>query len=201
MRAVFVSRRGFTLIEVIVVLAVVGVVMTAAMAPLVYSVSRVVEAERVFREESAFTKVMALIAKDMSAVLRMAPSPVVRLLKSDALGSRDLSILIVASSTPAVQNQAVGSVVYKVYESSAFLNFVPGLYRWVVPSVFPRDVEPEKLDMEQAQFVLPDVTELNIQIFVPPDWKDSYSGNMPVGMKIELARGEERGERVDWFPN
>jgi prepilin-type N-terminal cleavage/methylation domain-containing protein len=201
MRRISTSRRGFTLIEVIVVMAIVGVVVTAAVAPLVYSVSRLLEAEEGFREKLAFDKVMELIAKDVFAVLRMAPTPSVRLMKSEVMGNRDLSVLIAASSAPAAQDQAVGSVVYKVHESSAFLDFVPGLYRWVLPSVFPQDVEPEKLDMERGQLVLPDVTELKIQVLLPPDWNDSYSGGLPVGMKIELIRGEERGERVDWFPN
>ena len=108
--------------------------------------------------------------------------------------------IIMASISPARQNLPAGSVVYRVMRKTMFSRMPEGLYRWVIPLILPEDIDPELLDGEEAQLVLTDVTEMKIEVLIPPDWSDeAYSGGLPAGIKISLTRGDNDVERVEWL--
>lgn len=202
---VFKQSRGFTLIEILLVVAIVGVIASAAIAPLVYTVIRVVDAEEQYNDEEALQRGISLVAKDIFEIMRTAENPVIRTIKKGILGTGDDYTLIVASTTPARQNLPAGSVVYRIVKKSSgvsgmFTKLPEGLYRWIVPLVAPINVDHEKLEDDDAQLVLPDASNLKIEIFEPPDWsEDAYSGGVPAGMKISLSRKEKKVERVEWL--
>lgn len=193
-------NRAFTLIEVLLALALTGLIASLALAPVMYAVRQVADTETMWADETALRRTAAFMARDVAAGLRLAPV-VVRTIGRQELGGREDNIMIVASSAPAKQNQSAGSVVYKTVQRG-FMNesLIPGLYRWLLPGVLPEDVDPDKLDAKDAQFVAPYVTELKLAVFEPPEWVSDYSGKMPGGMQFTLSRGEERVEYVFSFP-
>ena len=196
----FKRSRGFTLIEILLVVAIVGVIAAAAIAPLVYTVVRVVETEEQYNDEEALYRGLSLMIKDFSEIMRGAKGPLLRTIKKGRLGMDDDYSIIMASIAPARQNLPAGSVVYRVMRKTMFTRLPEGLYRWMVPLVLPDDIDPELLDEEEAQLVLMGVTDMKAEVFIPPDWsEEAYSGGLPVGIKISLTRGEKNVERIEWL--
>ena len=194
------SRSAFTLVEMLVVVALVGLIASLAFGPIVYVVRQITETEAIYSDEAALRRAATFMAQDVASGLRLAPAAV-RVINHEELGGRDNDTLIVASSGPTRQNMAAGSVVYRIVRQSLFNDRqVPGLYRWVLPGVLPGDVQYDRLEAENGQLVVPYVTELNLSVFDPPDWVSDYSGKVPAGMRFVLSRGRnaEEGESVEY---
>ena len=200
------KTKAFTLVEVLVAVALTGLIAALAFAPVAYTVRRITETEAAYSDEAALRRAAMFMAQDVAAGLRLA-SVVVRVINHEELGGGNNDTLIVASSAQARQNMAAGSVVYRVVRRSLFMRdrYVPGLYRWLLPGILPEDVAHDRLDAENGQLVVPYVTELDVSVFVPPEWVSYYDGKVPAGMRIVLLRernGEEREsvEYVFGFP-
>ena len=191
-------RSAFTLIEVLIAVALTGLVASLALVPVVIAVQQVVEAEETYMDETALRKAASFMAQDVAGGLRMALMTI-RLIDRSSL-STDKDILIVASAAPAKQNMSAGSVVYKLLDETAFRDRIPGLYRWILAGIMPDDIEPDKLDDEKGQLILPYVTAFDLKIWEDSDWTSEYDGKMPRGIKIALSRGEEKIENVYGFP-
>jgi hypothetical protein len=185
--------------EVLLAVALTGLIAALALAPVVYAVRQVVDTETEYSDEAALRRTIVFMAQDVAAGLRLA-STVNRVVNHESLGGGADDTLIVASSAPAKQNLPAGSVVYRVVPESFMTDAVPGLYRWLLPGVSPQDVEYEKLEAEKGQLTAPYVTGLNVSAFEKPDWVDDYEGALPPGMKFTLWRGEESVEYVLAFP-
>ncbi len=181
-------------------MALTGLIASLALAPVIYAVRQITDTETMWTDETALRRTAAFMAQDVAAGLRLAPV-VVRTVGHQEFGDKNSDVMIVASAAPAKQNLAAGSVVYKIL-SSSFMHEarISGLYRWLLPGVLPEDVDPDKLDAKDAQLVAPDVTELKLGVYEPPEWVSDYSGKMPAGMQFTLARKEERVEYVFGFP-
>ena len=200
MYIVYGRKKAFTLIEILLVVALTGVIASLALAPVVYAVRRVVETEAAYADGTALRRTAAFMAQDVMAGLRLARN-VVRVVDHKELGDKDDDTLIVASSAPAKQNLPAGSVVYKVVRRSIMNDrFIPGLYRWLLPGVMPDKVDHEKLEEKDGQLVSPYVTELKLAVLNPPDWSDQYLGSLPRAIRFTLSREEESVEYVLSFP-
>lgn len=184
-------KHGFTLIEILIAVALTGLIASLALAPVVYAVRQVVETEAAYSDEAALRRTAIFMAQDVSAGLRLA-SVVVRVADHKQLGGGDDDTLVIASAAPAKQNLAAGSVVYKIVRRS-FMNdrAIPGLYRWLLPGVLPEDAEYDDLDEKDGQLVAPYVTELQVSVLEPPEWVEDYSGELPQGMQFVLSRKKE----------
>ena len=181
-------------------MALTGLIAAMAFAPVAYVVRQVTEAEAAYSEKAALRRTAMFMAQDVAAGLRLTPI-VVRVIDHEELGGGDDDTLIVASSAQARQNIAAGSVVYRVVRQS-FMNerYVPGLYRWLLPGILPKDVEHEKLEVKDGQLMTPHVTALSLSVFEPPEWVSDYGGNLPAGIKFVLSKGHngEEGEQVEY---
>jgi prepilin-type N-terminal cleavage/methylation domain-containing protein len=199
-------KSAFTLVEVLVSVALTGLIASLAFAPVAYAVRQVTETEEAYYDELDLRRTAMFMAQDVAAGLRLA-SVTVRVIGHKELGGGDNDTLIVAGSAQARQNLAAGSVVYRVVRWS-FMNdkYVSGLYRWLLPGVLPEDVEYEKLEVKDGQLITPYVTELSLSVFESPEWVSDYGGKLPTGMKFVLSRERNagKGERVEYvagFPN
>ena len=194
------KKSGFTLMEVLISVALVGLIASLAFAPTAYVVRQITETETTYSNETALRRTAMFMAQDVMAGLRLAPT-VVRVVDHSELGGGENDTLIVATSAPAKQNLAVGSVVYRLVRRS-FMNErdVPGLYRWLLPGILPEKVDHERLDVRDGQLVTPYVTEMSLSVLDPPEWLSEYGGKIPAGMKFVLSRDEEGVEYVFGFP-
>ncbi|MDR2528272.1 MAG: prepilin-type N-terminal cleavage/methylation domain-containing protein [Synergistaceae bacterium] len=192
--------RAFTLIEILVAVALTGMVASLALAPVVYAVRQITETEALYSDEAGLRRAAAFMARETAAGLRLA-SVVVQVVAHERLEGGNDDVLIVATASPARQNLAAGSVVYKLlYRSVMDEDLIPGLYRWRLPGALPEKVEHVGLEKKDGQLVLPHVTAMKLSVFNPPDWVGDYSGKLPRGMRFSLSRGEEQVEYVFAFP-
>jgi len=191
------SRKAFTLLEMLVTVAIMGLIAALAFGPIVHIVRQITETEATYSDEAALRRAAMFMAQDVASSLRLAPAAV-RVISHQELGGRNNDTLIVASSAQTRQNMAAGSVVYRIVRPSLFNNrHVPGLYRWLLPGTLPGDVMYDRLDVEYGQLVVPHVTDMDLSVFVPPDWVSYYYGRLPVGMKFVLSRERDGEERED----
>ncbi|GHV48456.1 hypothetical protein FACS1894204_12740 [Synergistales bacterium] len=182
-------------------MALTGLIASLALAPVVYAVRRVIDTEEFYTNETAMRRAAIFMVQDVNAGLRLTDT-VVRLIEHELLGGENDDVLIVASSAPAKQNMPVGSVVYRIQKPS-FMDseVIPGLYRWVLAGILPKDVDYETLEIEDGQLVLPYVTEMKLETYADTlEWVSGYSGKIPTGLRISLSRGEEKTEYVFSFP-
>ena len=199
MMKLHVKNKAFTLVEILIAVALTGLIAAMAFGPVIYTVGRVTETEAVFSDEVALRRAARFMAQDVTAALRLAPV-IVRVISHEELGGRSNDTLIVATSAHARQNLPAGSAAYRVVRRSPFMREVPGLYRWLLPGILVEDVEYGRLEVEDAQLIVPHVTQLGVSVFVPPEWAPYYEGELPEAMKIVLTRerdGEE-GESVEY---
>jgi hypothetical protein len=186
-------------VEVLLALALTGVIASLSLAPVIYAVRQVSETETAWADSVALQRTAVFMSQEVAAGLRLA-SIVVRLVGHEPFGgSGREDTLIVASSAPVKQNQPSGSVVYKLVRESFMSNAIPGLYRWLLPGKLPEDVEPDKLEADDGQLVIPRVTALGFSVFEPPEWVSDYEGPIPKGMRFTLSRGGESVEYVFSF--
>jgi prepilin-type N-terminal cleavage/methylation domain-containing protein len=199
MKRAFERKRAFTLIEILVAVALTGMLVSLTFAPVVYAVRRVAETEESYSGRTALRRAALFMAGDVAAGFRLTRETV-RAIRHETLGGGDEDVLVVASAAPAKQNMPGGSVVYKIVGRSFLRGAIPGLYRWVLPGILPGDADPDRLEEEEGQLVLPYVTELKLSFISGSDWIPDYKGALPPAMRVALARGEEREEYVFSFP-
>ena len=186
-------RAAFTLVEILIAVMLTGLVASLALAPVVMTVSRVIEAQRAYTDATALSRALAFLGRDVSSAARLAP---VSLIVEDrqALGGRDDDVLIVMSTSPARQGISAGSLVYKLYDGGAMRSeLLSGLYRWVLPGVLPDKVDASKLKAEEGQLVLPGVTSFVVEVSRGPERSKEYKGALPEGLFVSLTRGDTKG--------
>ena len=195
-------RRGFTLIEILVVVLLAGMVTTLALAPVVFTVRRVVETQADYSDAGALERTLAFIGKDAAAALRLAPIAV-KVEDHRALGGTEDDVLLVASTAPAKQNLPAGCLVYRVDRGGPMRGDTPpGLYRWLLPGKDIAKVDAAKLRGETGQLVLPGVTAFGVEAVVKSEREKEYEGGLPAGLVVTLVRDkdEERLEHVFVYP-
>ncbi len=192
-------RGGFTLVEVLVAVMLTGMLTALALAPVVITVRRTVETQEQYADTAALSRTMSFMGRDLQSAMRLSPN-VLAVKDHQALGGKENDILMVMSTSPAVQGMSAGTVVYTVAEGGILHgNVLPGLYRWVFPGILPKDVKTDTLNPEEAQLVLPYVEEFSVEIPVSSredDRQKEYSGLLPKGIYIKISR--ERRERESY---
>lgn len=191
------SRSGFTLIEILIVVALTGIIASLAMVPVIVVIRNLTEAEADYTDELALRRTAIFMGQEAAAALRLAPVPV-RVITHERMGGGREDVLIFASSAPAKQNLAAGSLVYKIV-NKRFMDeeIYPGLYRWHLPGVLPVDVDPEKLNDDKKTLVLPYVTSFAVAVPEGSEWRRDYEGELPKGLKFELARKNPQQEKAE----
>ena len=191
------TRRGFTLIEILVAVMLTGLLASLALAPVASTVRRTVDTQKEYADISALSRVMSFIARDLSCAMRMSAT-VLKIEDKEALGGKDADILIFMSTSPSSQGMPPGSVIYAVTEGGMLHgDLLPGLYRWILPGVEPSDVKTDTLNPSEAQLVLPGIDEFCAEVpdgSHDDDRRKEYAGQLPAGIYIKLGRGAENDE-------
>ena len=188
-------RRGFTLIEIMIAVMLTGLLTTLALAPVASTVRRVVETQNDYGDVSALSRTLNFIARDLSNSVRMLQTSLI-VIDHERLGGRADDVLIFMSNSPAAQNLPAGTVVYKIHEGGfVSSNVIPGLYRWICEGKTPNEIDHEKLDIKDAQLVLPDVNSFSVEIpsneGLKSDRQKEYKGALPLGLYLKITRSHE----------
>lgn len=187
------TNKAFTLIEILVAVMLTGVLTTLALAPVVMTVSRVVDTQADYSDFAALSRTVNFIARDLNSAMRLS-SNVVTIQDHEALGGYDDDVLLIMSTSPTIQNLPSGTLVYKIAEGGMMhQNYIPGLYRWIFPGKIPNMVKTDTLDIENAQLVLPYVKNFCVEIPYgshSEERRKSYTGQLPAGIYIKITRGE-----------
>ena len=185
------TNKGFTLVEVLVAVMLTGMLTTLALAPVAYTVRRVVETQNEYADLSALSRTMNFIIRDISSAMRLSTN-VIMVVDHEALGGNDEDVLMIMSTSPTVQDLPSGTLVYKVAEGGIMHGDVlPGLYRWIFPGQLPNTIKYDNLNASEGQLVLPGIDEFNVEIpkgTHEDDRDKEYSGALPKGLYIKLGR-------------
>ncbi|MBQ6776302.1 MAG: hypothetical protein IJP53_07580 [Synergistaceae bacterium] len=176
-----------------------GILTTAALVPVAYTVRSVVETQNEYADFSALSRTMNFIIRDLSAAMRLSTN-VLTVIDHEALGGADEDILMVMSTSPTAQNMPSGTLVYKVAEGGIMHgNVLPGLYRWIFPGQLPNTIKYDNLSAADGQLVLPGVDEFSVEVprgSHEDDREKEYSGALPAGIYIKLGRNTKKNSSL-----
>jgi len=215
------KRSGFTLFEILLVVALSALVMTLGVAPAVRVVRHVVETEKQVGRNESLRMAARRMVGDMQQRSALPENAKVafRIVPRGKFGDVKDDVVIFWSSAPLLQGRPVSSVAYAILRES-FLGdfgdlerkkeaFTPpkGLYRWFLPGLLPEEVDPDNLSSSEGQLVLAGVESFRVEVHDGGTWRNRYEGKIPLGVRIEVGRssspeGERKEECLyeDWFP-
>lgn len=197
-------RSGFTFIEILVVLALVGVISICAIAPMAHVVSNIRDAQNLWGERSAVEDGARIIFRDMRAYLQGKDQTYCILRRKDVMGGDADDVIAVASGGLLKTSFTPGTVVYRLVrnDSLGMRSSIPGLYRWTFLGKRPDDLDlKDPFPAEEGALVLPYVESFRMEIYGGKEWLGDYSGTLPAGARITIKRKGETYEISDWFPS
>ena len=174
-----------------------GMLTVLALAPVAYTVSRVVDTQNEYADFSALSRTMNFIVRDLSSAMRLS-SNVLMIVDHQAMGGNDDDVLMIMSTSPTAQNLPSGTLIYKISEGGIMHgNVIPGLYRWIFPGRLPNTIKYENLDPTEGQLVLPGIDEFLAEVpkgSHEDDRDKEYSGALPKGIFIKLGRDTKKNK-------
>ena len=97
------GRRAFTLIEILVAVMLTGLLSALALAPVAFTVRRVIDTQEEYSDITALSLTLDFIARDIFSAMRLSPN-VLTVIDHEALGGNAEDVLMVMSSAPAMQD-------------------------------------------------------------------------------------------------
>jgi prepilin-type N-terminal cleavage/methylation domain-containing protein len=182
------AERGFTLVEVLIALAIGGIIIAAGIAPLMFTVRTLARARddfaRINMERTAVTRIFQ-DAREMNPLKCETPF---RLGKSETPGTDDGGYLAVWTASPSYYDLPASSVVWGVPgESVLRAETRAGLYRWVISDdAMPRSLDLAALNPESGSLAIPDVRGVSFSALDGEKWDDSYEGAFPRALRVRL---------------
>ncbi len=196
-------QQGFTFVEILVVVALIGVMATCALAPMAHMVGLLRDSQSSAGERAAVDDVFRLICRDVRSQLLLPERAYLAVRHRDLFGGNADDLLVVASGSVLQSSLAPGVMVYGLLreDSLGMRSVLPGLYRWVFPGKGIEDLDLKgTFPLKKAALVLPGVESFRVEVFVEKDWVDEYLGAMPLAIRMTLERRGETYETTDWFP-
>lgn len=195
-------RAGFTLMEILVVVVIAGIVITSGVAPLVYTVRLLTEAQENFKASGAERAAVNRFFSDARELSSLHVDAPVKLIHRDKLGSGGNDLLLLWTVTPYYSGLPAGSVIYGIAKDSVVgEEMEEGLYRWTLS----KDIPPGKFvedDLENAlpRLVLPGVTGVRFSVLGDMGWVSEYEGRVPKAIRIVLTYDGREKVYENWLP-
>ncbi|MDO4987841.1 MAG: type II secretion system protein [Synergistes sp.] len=215
-------RGGFTLIEIMLVVGLVGIIAATALAPLVYTVRQLGDAQARWGTSHSVPRAFDRIYSDVRRVIKNPSFSSFKIVHTGGLTVADDDRLVMWSSAPKYKGRCPGVIIYKVVPDSLFKEQRPGLYCWTmlnIPSKAvalsrdfeidrpdepenPMEIDTEKLDIKDAKLVLADVTGIKFYTKNGKEWKnEDYNGDLPKYLKTEIIINDKTYSHTENFPN
>lgn len=187
------SSRAFTLVEVMVVVAIAGVLMVSAMAPMIYTVELLRNLQRDYAKTNRERFAVERIFRDARTVISAGLAHSFEIQKGRAL--------LLWSQAPVFERLPAGCVVFAVVPQGRAPEGKNGLYRWILPSEKSlEEVKPEELDPARGVLLLEGVEEASFSAWKEDAWIEEYQGGVPAALSLNLRVKERTISRVDRFP-
>ena len=198
------GRSGLTLVELLVAVALMGILAVGAIAPLVLVVRRITDTETLFGGEASLRIAASSVVECAKGNLALPPKKTValKIVRRDTLDGKADDMVIVWGTAAMRQGLPPGSTVYKVArEGISKSKTLPiGLYRWFIASKTPDDIALDTLPPDAGQLVLEGVDGFSAEVWNAQEWSRTYVGEYPVGVRVTVARKEETSRYADWLP-
>ncbi|MDR1650756.1 MAG: type II secretion system GspH family protein [Synergistaceae bacterium] len=188
-------RAAFTLVEIMTALAIAGIIMTAGIAPLLYTVRIISLTRDAYTARNSEKFAINRIFSDAREILRLNMNVCLRIVPSGELGT-DSDFLVVWTMTPSYAMRPMGSVVWGIPGMTLGNDALEGgLYRLVVSGdIPPASVKPGELDFKEGTLVLRGARTIKFSALDGSEWKDEYSGAGPPALRAAIDSGY--GENV-----
>jgi prepilin-type N-terminal cleavage/methylation domain-containing protein len=207
------ALNGFTLIEIMLVVALTGIIAAAALAPLVFTVSSLQDAQKTWSKRVKDRAAVDGIFSDVRGALDVNSWKPIRVLHKSGLSVGDDDRLLVFSSSPMRTNKPAGLIVYRVVADSPIDNTKGGLYRWVISggiksadvtagsaTLDPINLDTDKLQAPKGKIVIPNAEGLRLSVWADSKWSDEYEGGLPEALRVSITVKGKRTDYEDWFP-
>jgi len=207
------ALKGFTLIEIMLVVALTGIIAAAALAPLVFTVSSLQDAQKTWSKRIRDRAAIDGIFSDVRGIIDVSTWKPMRVIHKSGLSVGNDDRLLVFSSSPMRTNKPAGLIVYKVIADSPIDNTKGGLYRWVISGALksadvtagsatldPINLDTDKLRASKGKIVIPGAEGMTLSVWADNKWVDEYEGGMPEALKASITVKGKRTEYEDWFP-
>lgn len=180
--------------EVMVVIGITGILVTSALAPIVYTTRLLKETQKQYAVDNKWRVQLARLFADFAQTLPLQN-------KSSVILKEGQSLLM-WTLTPSFQGQPAGCVVFSVVEGGGYANAQGGLYRWFLPDVVNiEDVDIDALRVDNAMLVLPGVASLRARVWDDEQWAEDYKGKRPQALEITIKSENRELSFVDWMPH
>ena len=198
------GRSGLTLVELLVAVALMGILAVGAIAPLVLIVRRITDTETLFGADASLRIAASSVVECAKGNLALPPKKTVamKIVRRDTLDGKADDIVAVWGTAAMRQGLPPGSTVYKVAREGILKSkTLPiGLYRWFIASKTPDDIALDTLPLDSGQLVLEGVDGFSVEVWNAQEWSRTYVGEYPVGLRVTVARKEETSRYADWLP-
>ncbi len=213
--------RGFTLIEILLVAGLVGIIASAALAPLVVTVRSLEEAQARWGRRHNARDAADAMYRDLRLALSNPSFPSVKIIHEENLTTDADDRLLIWSAAPKYEGKSAGVVVYRVLPDDSFSGEAPGLYRWVIcgqPSLHarsgdvfgagsagvpePMDIDPDDLEAKDGELILSAARGLRFYFPRGGEWEqEEYEGGIPEILRAEILLGKGSYVRTERFVN
>ena len=187
------SSRGFTLMEVMVVVAIAGALMVSAMAPMIYTVELLRNLQQDYAKTNRERFAVERIFQDARTVIPAGSGPSFQVRKGNAL--------LLWAYAPTFERLPAGCIVFAVVQQGRVSEGKNGLYRWILPfEKSIKEVDLEKLEPGKGVLILAGIEEVAFSVWDKDAWVEEYEGGRPVALDLRLKGKERAISHVDWFP-
>ncbi|MDR3280342.1 MAG: type II secretion system GspH family protein [Synergistaceae bacterium] len=196
-------KNAFTLVEIMIALAIAGIILAAGIAPLLYTSRLIASTREEFANANRERAAVGRIFQDVREASLLNSASPLRIVAADTLASGENDLLIVWTMTPSYTLRPMGSVVWGVAGKSTLNDgLAGGIYRLVISEdIEPASVKREELDFSKAALMLPDAKGITFSALDDSEWKKEYSGASPRALRVTIIH--ESGEMIyeDILPN
>lgn len=212
------GRNGFTLIEVMLAAGLAAVIASAALAPLVFTVRSLGEAQTRYGTAHSVPSAAEKIYHDARGTLSNPTFPTFKVIRRSSLSREHDDRLLIWGRMQGPSGQITGVAVYKIAGQNTAGAGKQGLYRWLLPDGAsvktsgdisykkeggsPVDIDTDLLDESDAALILHDAAGIRFTVYGKgKDWQEEYEGALPSALRTELTVNGKKYSYTGRFPN
>jgi type II secretory pathway pseudopilin PulG len=180
---------AFTLVEIMIAAAIAAIVITAGIAPLMYTSRMISSSRENFSMNNKERSAVNRILRDVREAPNIHSDAPVRITEADEVSSGENGFLVVRTAAGAYTTQPLGSVVWGIPGETVLRNsHARGLYRWAVSGdVRPESVNPSELEPGDGVLVLPSVKSVAFAALNGDSWEENFQGARPKALRVTLV--------------